>query len=99
MVEAKSIPSKSSLPNSLLMRHPFYVFGDDGQDGQRVAAHRLRIVPRDRLEERAVQREGAGREVGAVEGLRPEGGEGLADLRQELAEQRVAAGIVDREME
>jgi len=53
----------------------------------------------DRLEQRPVQGKGSRREVGAVEGFRPEGGEGLAHLRQKLPEERVVGGFVDREME
>ena len=54
---------------------------------------------RDRVEQLAMEREGAAREIGAVERLVPETLEGLAHLLQQLREQRIVGGVVDREME
>ena len=81
------------------MGHPVDILFDDGEDGQGVPPDHVGIALGDRLEQRPVQGKGSRREVGAVEGFRPEGGEGLAHLRQKLPEERVVGGFVDREME
>ena len=53
----------------------------------------------DRVEQFAVIRKGAAREILAVERVVPEALEGFAHLRQQLPEQRIVGGIVDRQVE
>ena len=59
----------------------------------------IRVPAADGVEEFAVEREGAAREIRPVERLGEEALEGLADLLQQLPEQRIVGGVVDRQVE
>src|SRR5262245_16045765 len=93
---AALLPATSTLPDTGGLPQVFF---DDADDVERHAPRRRGIARGDGLVELAVHREGAAGEIALAERMFPEAVQGRVQLPHELAEQRIAGGAVDREVE
>ncbi len=76
----------------------FNIFLDDREDFQCFLPRRRRVAGHNRVEQGAVKWKGARGEIGPVERLGPEALEAFAHLLEQLLEQRIVSGVVNRKV-